>query len=332
MLPRTLLALTAAIVVVSLPSPSGALPETGSLLDELGFTAQEVADVEAGKFVDIAIKPSSERELTAGVAFHVGVTPDVLVKELRQGLFVSVDPNTISTGILATPAEAGGFAKLELKGDPAKQAKGYLEAKPGDALNLSAEEIEAFRRLGVGAEVAAVESALRTLLAARVEAYRTKGLAGIAPYARKDGSRSPAEELRKASEASAGLKKYVPTLYQTLLAYPESKPPGTEEMFRWTYLNAHDVPTITLTHGLVFADGDARVVVQRQFYASTGYNAEQAVVALLPVEKGTVVVYANRTSTDQVTGFGGSAKRSLGSKILASQLRSLFEKARAKVK
>jgi len=33
-----------------------------------------------------------------------------------------------------------------------------------------------------------------------------------------------------------------------------------------------------------------------------------------------------------VTGFGGSAKRSIGSKILASQLQALYEKAAAAMK
>jgi len=176
------------------------------------------------------------------------------------------------------------------------------------------------------------KSRSKRTLGARVEAYRAKGLSGIAPYARSDGQRSPAEELRIATQASANLKTYVPAFYDLLLSYPNGKPPGTEDAVRWTLLNAHGVPTITLTQALVVPDGDARVVVQRQFYVSTGYNTEQAVAALLPVATGTVVVYGNRTSTDQVTGFGGGTKRSIGSKMLASQLQSIFEKLQAKAK
>jgi hypothetical protein len=61
---------------------------------------------------------------------------------------------------------------------------------------------------------------------------------------------------------------------------------------------------------------------------SSGFHTEQAVSALLPVEAGTVVIYANRTSTEQVTGFGGSAKRSIGSKLLESQLEGIVQKER----
>ena len=67
-------------------------------------------------------------------------------------------------------------------------------------------------------------------------------------------------------------------------------------------------------------------VPPRGFYATTGYNCEQALAAMIPVKKGTLVVYGNRTSTDQVTGFGGGAKRSIGSKMLASQLEGIFSK------
>ena len=55
----------------------------------------------------------------------------------------------------------------------------------------------------------------------------------------------------------------------------------------------------------------------------------QAIVGFLPVPEGTLVVYTNHTSTDQVAGFGGGAKRSIGRRFMASQLEGLFQKTRA---
>ncbi len=69
--------------------------------------------------------------------------------------------------------------------------------------------------------------------------------------------------------------------------------------------------------------------VQRQYYVSTGYNAEQAIVAFLPVGDGTLVIYTNHTSTDQVAGFGGGAKRTIGRTVMAAQLEKIFEATRA---
>jgi hypothetical protein len=37
------------------------------------------------------------------------------------------------------------------------------------------------------------------------------------------------------------------------------------------------------------------------------------------------VIYTNRTSTDQVAGFGGGAKRAISGKFMAGELKKLFD-------
>jgi hypothetical protein len=326
-------ALAAALVSFAAPPAAAELPEAGALLAELGLSPAEIAQIEAGQLVRHAVPSASERELTAGIAFQVPIPPAQLVASSKRSLLDSVDPNMIAFGVVSPPGSPADFAKLTLEPGAAKRAAQYVSAAPGGDLNLSAAEIAAFQKLGSGAAPAAVEAEVRGALLARLQAYATKGLAGIAPYALADGkTRSPADELRTASNAAKKLEKYAPAAFQLLHSYPGGKPPGTEEIFRWSHFDAHGVPTIALTHVLLVPDGEAWLVIQRQFYASTGYNAEQAVAAFLPSKGGTVVVYANRTSTDQITGFGGGTKRSLGSKVLASQLETMFEKARARVK
>jgi len=307
-------------------------PEAGVVLAGLGLSPDEIAQVQAGQLVRWTVPSASERELTAGIAFEVPVSPAKLVADSKEGLLFRVDPSMIGFGVVAPPGSPADFAKLTLAPDAAKRAAQYVSARPGGDLNLSAEEIAAFQKLGSGAAPAAVEAQVRSALLARLQAYATKGLAGIAPYAHADGqTRSPADELRTATNAAKKLEQFAPAAFRLLQTYPNGKPPGTEEIFRWSHFDAHGVPTIALTHSLIVPDGEAWLVLQRQFYVSTGYNAEQAVVAFLPSQRGTVVVYGNRTSTDQITGFGGGTKRTLGSKVLASQLESMFEKARAKV-
>ncbi len=62
---------------------------------------------------------------------------------------------------------------------------------------------------------------------------------------------------------------------------------------------------------------------------TASYNVVQILAAFLPVKGGTLVLYSNRTSTDQVTGFGASTKRTLGTKVMTSQIEGLFEKVKA---
>jgi len=326
----TSVSLRCALLSLVAMSARAELPQAPALLADLGYTPGEIAQVQAGGLVRGTIQPASDRELVASLAFHLKASPTDLVKRIQSDLLDRVDPSVTSFGLVPGEGSLADFAKLTLAPDASKRAQAYLNAAPGGDLNLSSEEIAAFRRLGSGAAPSAVEQQLRNALLARLQAYRARGLAGMAPYARSSGAqRSPADELRTATTATKPLARYVPAAEQLLLDYPQSKPPGTLESYRWSQFVAHGVPTIALTHVLLVPDGNAWVVVQRQFYVSAGYNVEQAVAAFVPVQSGTVVVYGNRTSTDQITGFGGEAKRSIGSKLLESQLESLFEKARA---
>jgi hypothetical protein len=312
-------------------SAAAQLPDAATTLAELGYTPAQIAQVEAGNFVMGSIQPSSERELAATFAFLVQDSPADLVAQLRSGLLDEVDSNTLAFEMISGAPAPAQFAKLSLAPDAQKRAQAYTGAKPGGDLNLSSEEIAAFQKFGSGAAPAAVEQSVRSALLARLQAYQTKGLAGIAPYAMPGGKqRSPADELRAATQAAKQLEKHAPAAFKLLLDYPASKPPGTEESFRWSHFTAQGAPTIALAHGLYVPDGDAWLVVQRQFYVSRGYNAEQAIGALIPMKSGTLAVYSNRTSTEQVSGFGGGAKRAIGSKLLASQLEALFKKIQAR--
>jgi hypothetical protein len=309
---------------------SAQLPDAETLLRDLGFSADQIAQVKAGRFAPGTIRPSNERELVAALAFLVQTSPAELVKQMRADVLDRIDSNTIAFGLIEGGPSAASFAQLTIHPDAEERAQAYADAEPGGDLNLSAQELAAFDALGSAPTPDAVAGAVRNALVARLEAYRAQGLAGIAPYARSDGkTRSPADDLRSATTATKRLQELAPGAFQALLAYPAAKPAGLEETFDWSQYRAHGVPTIALTHTLLIPEGAAWVVAQRQFYVSGGYNCEQSIAAFLPMQQGTLVVYSNRTSTDQVTGFGGSAKRALGSKLLSSELETLYGKVQA---
>jgi hypothetical protein len=321
------LAAPALLLALALPWPAAALPSAESVLGEVGFSAGEIQKVLGGELVTITLKSSSDRELAVAMAFLVTVPPSELMKDARHGLLSQTDPNTLSWGALEGKGSLAQLAKLTLEPDK-KRAKLYLGAKPGEDLNLSEAEIKGFKALK--GESAVLDQVRKTLLS-RYQAYVAKGLDGIADYARGGGKTTPvAGDLRRASEAATGLKKHVPGFYKVLLGYPKEKGKGLEERFDWSNYEAHGTPTYVLTHRMSMQDGDGFVVAQRQFYVSRGYNTEQALAGFFPVKQGTVVLYTNRTSTDQVTGFGGGTKRSIGSRVMASQLTDLFEKVRKK--
>ena len=95
----------------------------------------------------------------------------------------------------ATSATAPSASAATGRPDATARANAYVTATPGGSLNLSSAEIAAFAQLGAGASVVSVEQQVRSALLARVQAYQSQGLAGIAPYARANGQRSGADEL-----------------------------------------------------------------------------------------------------------------------------------------
>jgi hypothetical protein len=310
--------------------PATAVPSAEQVLTAIGFSADAMQQVLDGQFVTTDLKPTSERELAMALAFLVHEPPAALIEGVKKRLVASVDPDVIASGKIAGDGSLDDFAALSLGSDAQKQIKLFLGAKPGEDLNLSSTEISAFQALSkAGGDEKAVENQLRKLLLARFQAYHSRGLDGVDAYDR-GGKQTPAGgDLRRAVEASTGLKTSAANFYDALLNYPESRPVGLEEDFAWTHYMAHGDPVFLLTHRLWMPEGEAWVMAQRQFYVTASYNSVQALAAFLPVDAGTLVVYLNRTSTDQVAGFGGSTKRAMGTKVMSSQIEGLFEKVKA---
>ncbi len=281
----------------------------------------------SGEFVMADVPSVSERDLSFAIAFLAKTAPKTLGKHVMTGNLVTADAQVQTWGELKGAGSVADFARLNITND---EAQALSAAKAGDALNLSTGEVAAFTGAG-GAPQATVQTLRKTLLA-RYQAYRTSGLAGIAPYDRGGGrSTDHAADLRKASEAAAGLKKYVPAFHAVLLGYPKATAPHMRESFFWVKSIIEGKATYILTHLMATPDGGAYALARRQYYASANYNGEQSVAGFLPAADVTVVVFASHAFTDQVTGYGGSMKRSMGSGIMARKMREIFDAGRKKV-
>lgn len=316
-----------ALSLLCLGTVAHAQPSADQILTDAGLGAGDKQSVLAGQFVNVSVGAVSERDLSFAIAFLVKASPEALSKEIVAGELITADAQVKAYGEIRGAGTLADFAKLSITND---EARALTSAKAGEDLNLSAGEIAAFRGLA-GGTTQAVQEQLRRMLLARYQAYRASGLAGIAPYDRGSGrTADPAADLRKASQAARGLEQYLPAFRKVLLDYPQATLPGMQQKFFWLKSLIEGKTTYILAHVLVAADGPARAVARREYYASTGYNAEQSVGGFLPVTGGTVVVATSHAFTDQVTGFGGSMKRGIGSKIMASRMKEIYEKAREK--
>jgi len=243
---------------------------------------------------------------------------------------LKADPQLSAAVLIRGPGTLADFASLVLEPDGAAEANRYLHASPGDTLNLSAEEIQAFNALASTGDdpQPRVEEQLKRLLLARYQAYLERGLGGMAPYERRSAATEPSGELRRAAEAAQLLKLHAPALQHLLLSYPDGKPERLEEYFYWLRYDLDGRPNYTLRHRLAMPVGEVFATADREFYVSHGYNTSQAFAGLIPVPEGTLIVYSSCVSTDQVAGFGSSVKKGIGRSVMAKQLTGIFERSR----
>jgi hypothetical protein len=325
-LPAILRSLTA-LALLCIATSARAQPSADQVLSEIGMSAGDRQRVVNGEFVSAKVAGVSERDLAFATAFLVKASPDELGKQILAGTLVTTDPQVQAFGSLGSPPSLADFAGLKLTADEAKQ---LADAGSGDRMNLSAGEQDAFK-IEKGGAPEAIEDRLRRLLLSRYEAYRASGLAGIAPYDRGGAKTDVASDLRKASEAATELNARLPGFEAVLLDYPRATFPGMEQRFAWVKSNVRGKATFVLAHILISPAGEARAFVRREFYVSTGYDAEQSVAGFLPVTGGAVVLYMSHAFTDQVAGAGGSVKRSMGSRIMADKMKEIFENGRKRI-
>ena len=308
------------------PLVAHAQPTADQVLTDVGLSSDDKQRVLNGEFVSADIGGVSDRDLAFAIAFVVKTTPDNLSKTIVAGDLITADEQVKTFGVISPGGALADFAKLDLSN---QAAQALTSAQPGESVNFSASEFADFSAVRGGTTHAVQQQLHRTLLA-RYQAYRASGLGGIAPYDRGGSTTDLAADLRRAGQAARHLQKYMPGFYAVLLDYPKATVPGMRESFYWLRYDIRGKETYVLTHFLTAPEGAARVVVQRQYYASTGYNGEQAIAGFLPVQEGTVVVYGAHAFTDQVEGFGGGMKRSIGRGVMADQMKKLFEADRAR--
>lgn len=326
---RAIISILTLVGTITVARHAWAQPSAEEVLAATDFSADDKQRILAGEMVSGEVKAVSDRDLSLSMGFIVKTSPDDLAKQVMAGTLSKADDQLTARGDISDAGSVQDFADLRLVPGGNDVAKGYINASPGDKLNLAADEIAAFNALkGQPDATQAVEQQVRKMLLERYKAYRASGLGGMRPYDRGGKSSDPAADLRKASEAPL-MKKFFPAVQRVLEGYPQATASGLTSKFFWVNNKIDDQPTYALTHLLSASEGAARIVIQRQFYVARSYNAEQAIAGFFPVPQGTLVVYGNHTFTDQVSGFGGSAKQSIGRRVMGSKLKELFEKARA---
>jgi len=299
--------------------------------EDVALPSDAAARLRRGEMLQYEPASTADRELAVGLTFLVQQPPAEVMKAFRAAVDLKADDQLASETALRGQGMPTDFASLVLEPGGTAEADRYLAVRAGDTLNLSADEIAAFRSLAPAGKATQrqVEDAVTQVLLARYRAYRQRGLAGILPYERPSGPFDPSAELQRASTESRLFEQHAPVLQRLLLSYPSDAAAGLEEHFYWLRYALDGRPNFTLRHRMAMPVGESWAIADREFYVSHGYNTSQAFAQLIPVTEGTLIVYASRVSTDQVAGFGSSMKKKIGRTVMAKQLTDVFERSRA---
>jgi hypothetical protein len=346
---RVTLSLFCLLIGLSVPAAAGtisSMPEMKEIVDYLGFGEEEVQKLLSGKIEVISKdrKEGTEKELAVALGVIVPAPVPEVARFIRGSKLFDLDKEVISVRDLGDkPPDKKVFSGMKFESNEVTEIAELLKIKPGSTFNFSQAEIGrlkevADRLLKVGTEKdptvqEAVNVEHSSILIDRYLAYRKKGLSGIPPYVRGGGKvADPAKELVGVVERSTLIKKAVPDFYRAFRNYPKDTAENVENHFLLMKLMAENRPTFVLAHRMYRIGNKDAILTEKQFYVGHSYNSLKIAAALLTVEKGTLLLYENRTSTDQVAGFGGSVKRGIGRKMMLDKLVTFFKEIRGSIK
>jgi hypothetical protein len=314
-----------------------ALPAAPEVLAALGIPPRQLADLDRGEIISQPDLESGEKELAMDAALYLPAPLPKVFGYLQRAEVEAIDSDITAHGEIPPGGGVDAFRRFALSAKQGEEVDGLLNAEPGDRFNLSAAEIASFKPLREGlagagpeARAEAVSRRYQEILLGRWQDYRSRGLAGIAPYAHAEGipAAEPAAELRASAESDKALARYYPGLEKVWLDYPAGLPAGVAEQFFWLNRKVEGRPTAILGHRLVQSSKGGAVIAIRHYYVGHSYNSINLVIGCLPYRDGTIVFYAQRTSTDQVAGMASGLKHSIGRERMKDQMVGRLESLR----
>jgi hypothetical protein len=306
----------------------------GILGATLGFTAAQVAAVERGEVVAVALPSTVDREVAVAGAVRIAAPPERLVEVVRDVERLESGPGFVRTKKLATPPTLGDFSDLAL---PADDIKALRKCRPGRCdVKLGQGAFDLLARVDwrdPGAP-AAVNALARQTSLEYVQAYQQGGNEALAVYRDTDRPQFIALEFDDMVRRTSLLTQSLPALARDLVEYPRApRSDGVEDVFYWSMAEFGLKPVLRLNHVIIHpvqhAGALRYAVATKQLYAShyfhTALELRTAVDDPERPGRSHYLVSLNIARSDGLTGlFGGLVK----SKVRSGSTRGL-EKALA---
>lgn len=310
------------------------------LLERAALTGPQLEALQAGKVVTYGLSQLELEPEQLAATLLVLVTakvPDVATKiadrislQTHEGAPMAYDLEGEADDVFGQAVVFGA--------EEAAEINRLLRVRSGDEFNFSTEEIRWFQAAAADVPqggsrytnaAKAMTSTLRRVLQTRYQAYRARGLNGIAPYDRGRGEAvDPGEGLRFALDSINLLRIYFPRFYLAFREYPAAGAEAYKQRHVLIKQITRGRPAFVLAHWMVDINESYALIAERQYYVSHTYDILQNMIACLPYRGGTLVGLLNQTFTGKVAGFARGIRHDIGRKRIQETIRPLFESLR----
>ena len=310
--------------------PLPAHPTIENVCKRFKLTDSHLKQVLGGKVITEDLDATNDKDLSVLVVALVNATVEETWEFTNANKVQDIQAATLDAGDIDLQSDDPlGAMVLE------DEALHKLEKDPGGLYFLSKVESKVMKNYKKSHK-GDVMACLRDVLMGRVRAYYEHGLAGIEPYDGDSKGRSPAKDLEHANKFAFQVidNPYVKTELVKIPkdAQMEYKDDEREiiHTLAWSIQKGRDLACPTLNHYIRLRNPNVGCcLITRRFYSGYDYDSSQIGTGVLPTDGGekSVVFYTNHTYTSKVAGFGGSAKRTIGRKMMVGSLVSTMERA-----
>jgi len=280
-----------------------------------GFTASQLAAVDAGTSVAVVLPSSVDHEIAVAGAVFVQATAARLVSVLQDVERLESGKGFLRTKRLSNPPRLGDFAGFQW---PAGDVEALRDCRPGRcSVKLGQPAFDLLAKIDWSAPDAAEHANAfgRQSSLDYVLAYRKGGNRNLAIYVDSERPQSVAREFEEMSGGVDLWPVVLTPLAKYLRGYPTAaRPRQTSDFFYWSLAEFGLRPVFRINHVVVHgtgrASGPLHVVLVKQLYASHYFRTALEVRAVVgdgrPSGKGVYLVMLNMARSDGLTGVLGS--------------------------
>jgi hypothetical protein len=307
-------------------SAQGTRQEVETFLTSSGFTAADVARLDAGEVIARADMPDRDDEVVTSGAVKIRASRQQVSSYYAQMITYVDGKVTLAFGRFSSPPVVTDVQALSFDRAEVDELK---SCRPGDCdLRLGGTSLTQLRSAvnwSASDPVAEVNRYMRQAAVDYIANYQKRGDAVLVTYNDRSQPVSLREQWAGILSNSKRIRQYAPELADYLAGYPSRPLAGARDVFYWVKENYGLKPTISLVHAVVYqpADKADRVfVVQKQLYASHYYDGSLAIATILTtMENGAPVsylLYGNRSRGDLLKGGFGGLTRSVARRQVES--------------